>query len=52
MCDETATEILQRCGRATKELCEFCDGYHLKPCPAVREVEYHPDGSLKRVVYV
>jgi hypothetical protein len=31
--------------------CEHCNGLHTKKCPAVREIEFHVDGKVKRVVY-
>ncbi len=33
--------------------CPHCGGWHTnKRCPEVRAIEYHPDGSIKRVEYV
>jgi hypothetical protein len=31
--------------------CEHCNGLHTKKCPAVKEIEFHVDGKVKRVVY-
>lgn len=31
--------------------CDHCRGLHVRKCPAVAEIEYHPDGKVKRVVY-
>lgn len=34
-----------------KERCRFCRNIHSGHCPAVREIEYHPDGRVARVSY-
>lgn len=34
-----------------KERCRFCRTLHPGHCPAVREIEYHPDGRVARVAY-
>ncbi len=34
-----------------KQCCAFCQGIHSRKCPAVREIEYHPDGRVQRVTY-
>jgi hypothetical protein len=31
--------------------CQHCGGLHVRKCPAVKEIEYHPDGKVMRVVY-
>lgn len=41
-------------GRKTlfeKKKCQHCLGLHTSKCPAVAEIEYHPDGKVMRVVY-
>ena len=30
-------------------LCPYCGAYHEGMCPRVEELEYYPDGTLKRV---
>jgi hypothetical protein len=32
--------------------CRFCGMYHGPLCPSVRAIEYHPDGTVKRVELV
>ena len=32
--------------------CNWCGNYHGVRCPEVRAIEYHPDGSVKRVEYL
>ena len=31
--------------------CRFCGNLHGPLCPQVKEVEYNPDGTVKRVVF-
>lgn len=31
--------------------CQHCQGLHSRKCPAVAEIEYHGDGTVKRVSY-
>lgn len=31
--------------------CMWCHGYHTGTCPKVRSIEYHPNGSIKRVEF-
>ena len=31
--------------------CPHCGGMHSMPCPAVRAIEYFPNGTIKRVEY-
>jgi hypothetical protein len=41
-------------GRRTlfaEKACQHCGGVHVRKCPAVKQLEYHPDGKVKRVVY-
>ena len=35
----------------TRELCRWCKTYHPSKCPLVKALEYHPDGTLKRVEF-
>lgn len=37
---------------SAQEPCRFCNGFHSGRCQDVAEIEYHADGSLKRVVFV
>ena len=30
-------------------LCSYCNGYHTGSCPRIEEIEYHSNGSIKRV---
>jgi hypothetical protein len=32
-------------------LCRWCSGYHSGTCPKVKAIEYHPNGSVKRVEF-
>lgn len=32
--------------------CQFCGAFHGLKCPAVKALEYHPNGSLKRVEFL
>jgi hypothetical protein len=32
--------------------CPHCANYHAGRCPEVRAIEYHQDGSIKRVEYL
>lgn len=34
-----------------KERCKHCLGLHGRHCPAVKEIEFHPDGRVARVMY-
>lgn len=34
-----------------KQRCPHCLGLHSRKCPAVAELEYHPDGRVQRVTY-
>lgn len=34
-----------------QQKCQHCGGLHVRNCPRVKEVEYHADGSVKRVSY-
>lgn len=34
------------------EPCKHCGKLHSVRCPDVKAIEYHPDGSIKRVEYV
>lgn len=34
-----------------EKACQHCGGVHVRKCPAVKQLEYHPDGKVKRVVY-
>lgn len=31
--------------------CGYCKGWHLGPCPYVKAIEFHPDGSVRRVEF-
>ena len=31
--------------------CQHCQGLHSRKCPAIAEIEYHSDGTVKRVAY-
>lgn len=31
--------------------CRWCGAYHEQMCPHVKAMEYHPDGSIKRVEF-
>ena len=33
------------------EKCQHCGGVHGRKCPAISEIEYHPDGKVRRVSY-
>lgn len=33
------------------DTCRWCGLYHGKKCPAVKAMEFHPDGSIKRVEF-
>lgn len=42
--------------RLTPGVCRHCSTQftavmHGGPCPRVAEIEYHPDGTVKRIVY-
>lgn len=32
-------------------LCGWCNGYHSGRCPKVKAIEYHPNGTVKRVEF-
>jgi hypothetical protein len=34
-----------------QQRCPHCLGLHSRKCPAVSELEYHPDGRVQRVTY-
>jgi len=34
---------------AVDEGCRYCGGYHAGTCLMIEEIEYYPDGSVKRV---
>lgn len=34
-----------------QQRCRHCLGLHGRHCPAVREIEFHPDGRVARVAY-
>ena len=31
--------------------CSYCGNIHATICPRIQEIEYHPDGRVKRVVF-
>jgi hypothetical protein len=31
--------------------CGWCNGFHTGKCPLVKAIEYHPDGTTKRVEF-
>lgn len=31
--------------------CAWCNGFHAHKCPLVKAIEYHPDGTTKRVEF-
>lgn len=31
--------------------CPWCEGYHSGPCPQVKVIEYHPNGTIKKIEY-
>jgi hypothetical protein len=31
--------------------CSHCGTYHTVPCPRIKAIEYHQDGTMKRVEY-
>jgi hypothetical protein len=33
------------------EACRWCGQYHGPKCPTVKAIEFHPDGSIKRVEF-
>ena len=37
---------------ATEMACPYCGLHHDKQCPSVKAIEYHPDGTVKRVEFV
>lgn len=32
--------------------CGHCGYSHCGPCPRIKAIEYHPDGTIKRIEYV
>lgn len=32
-------------------LCCHCGCYHTGVCPKIKAIEYHPDGTIKRIEY-
>lgn len=36
---------------ARLERCKHCGGWHLRSCPRVREMTFHPDGRLAGVKF-
>lgn len=34
-----------------RKKCQHCGGLHVRKCPAVQQIDYHPDGKVARVVY-
>jgi len=34
---------------AVDESCSYCGSYHMGVCPRIEEIEYYPNGSVKRV---
>lgn len=39
------------CPFAVDDLCRWCGMHHAGACLRVRALEYHPDGSLRRVEF-
>jgi hypothetical protein len=39
-------------GTAMTDKCQWCGNIHGQRCPEVRAIEYHPDGTIKRVEFV
>jgi hypothetical protein len=35
----------------TRTACGWCNGFHDGPCPRVKSVEYHENGTVKRVEF-
>ena len=35
----------------TIQRCGWCNMFHVGACPVVQEIEYFPNGTIKRVVY-
>jgi len=31
--------------------CPYCGIYHVGMCPRIKEIEYHPLGQIKRIVF-
>ena len=31
--------------------CPYCGMFHIGRCPALRSIEYYPDGTVKKIVY-
>lgn len=34
------------------DICGFCGNFHGKICPSVRAIEYHENGTIKRVEFM
>jgi hypothetical protein len=32
-------------------MCGHCGGFHVGACPAVKAVDYYPDGTVRRIEY-
>jgi hypothetical protein len=37
--------------QATPTHCGHCGGYHTAQCPRIKAIEYHPNGTIKRIEY-
>jgi hypothetical protein len=37
---------------AVSAACRYCGNHHGPRCPDVKAIEYHPDGTVKRVEYI
>jgi hypothetical protein len=35
----------------TPKACGHCGGYHNGACPRIKSVEYHPNGTVRRIEY-
>jgi hypothetical protein len=31
--------------------CAYCNGYHSGTCPRIEAIEYHPNGTVKRIEF-
>lgn len=39
-------------GTAIQRTCDYCGGHHLfTTCPRIKAIEYHQDGTVKRVEF-
>lgn len=36
----------------TSQPCQYCSNHHGVRCPTVKALEYHPDGTVKRVEFM